>query len=86
MKVVSKPETVAHFDELYNNCKIRYGDMKKQLAEDMITFVKPLSEKIAELSKDDEYIQKVVKQGKEKARESAGKTVKEVRKIIGFRD
>ena len=84
MKVVSAKDTAEHFEELYNTCNIRYGDMKKQLAEDMITFVKPLSEKIAELSKDDAYIQKVAKQGKEKARESAIKTVKEVRKIIGF--
>ena len=66
MKVISKQETVAHFEELYNKCKIRYADMKKQLAEDMITFVKPLSEKIAELSKDDAYIQKIVKQGRKK--------------------
>jgi tryptophanyl-tRNA synthetase len=84
MKVVSTKETVSHFDELYNSCKIRYGDMKKQLAEDMIAFIKPLHDKITELSKDDAYIQKIAKLGKEKARESAGKTVKEVRNIIGF--
>ena len=86
MKVVSKTETVKHFEDVYNNCTIRYGDMKKQLAEDMIIFVKPFSEKIAELAKDDEYLQKVVKQGQEKAKESAGKTIKEVRSIIGFRN
>ena len=36
MRAVSKPETVQYFDDLYNSCQIRYGDMKKQLAEDMI--------------------------------------------------
>ena len=86
MKAVSSKDTVAHFEELYNSCKIRYGDLKKQLAEDMIIFVKPISEKIAELSKDDTFINKVAKQGQEKASESAAKTLKEVRKIIGFRD
>ena len=86
MKAVSSKDTVLHFNELYNTCKIRYGDMKKQLAEDMIIFVKPISEKIAELSKDDAYLNKVAKQGQEKAIDSAAKTLKEVRKIIGFRD
>ena len=46
MDVVSKPETVAFFDEAYNNCSIRYGDLKKQLAEDIIAFTTPFREKI----------------------------------------
>lgn len=85
MSVVSTPDTLAYFDEQYNKCAIRYGDMKKQLSEDMIVFVKPFSEKIAEILKDEAYIIKVANQGKEKARESASKTIKEVREIIGFR-
>ena len=84
MNVVSKPETVQFFDEQYNTCQIRYGDMKKQLAEDMITFVQPFSEKIKEISADDVYLKKVMQMGKEKAQESASKTIKDVRKIIGF--
>ena len=85
MKIVSTPETVAHFDELYNSAQIRYGDFKKQLAEDMVTFVTPLSERIAELSADNDYIKKVAQMGAEKARESASKTIREVREIIGFK-
>ncbi len=85
MSIVSKPEVVAHFDELYNKCEIRYGDFKKQLAEDMIAFTAPIRERILELSSDDEYLAKVVKMGAEKARESAVKTIKEAREIIGFR-
>ncbi len=85
MKTVSTEETVAHFDDLYNSMKMRYGDMKKQLAEDMIAFIYPIRERILELAKDDIYINKVVKKGAEKAKESAGKTVGEVREMIGFR-
>ena len=85
MKVVSKPETVAFFDEQFNTMKIRYGDLKKQLAEDMVTFTFPLREKIIDLSKNNDFINKVVKQGAEKARESAQKTVREVRELIGFK-
>jgi len=85
MSIVSEAETVAHFDELYNKCEIRYGDFKKQLAEDMITFTTPIRERILELSADEAYLSKVVKMGAEKARESAVKTIKEAREIIGFR-
>lgn len=85
MKVISNEDTYNHFNELYNKCEIRYGDMKKQLAEDMINFTTPIREKIEELSKDTEYLRKVAREGAEKARESARKTVKEVREIIGFK-
>jgi tryptophanyl-tRNA synthetase len=85
MKALSKPETLSFFEEEYNQCRIRYGDMKKQLAEDIITFTDPLREKIREISANDQYLHNVVKLGKEKAHESAAKTIKEVREIIGFK-
>ncbi len=85
MEVVSDPEVVTHFDEQYNNCTIRYGDLKKQLAEDIITFTEPFRERIRELSADKDYIEKVIDMGAEKARANAQKTVREVREIIGFR-
>ncbi len=85
MSIVSEPDVVAHYDELYNKCEIRYGDMKKQLAADMIAFTEPIRERIKELSSDEAYLSKVVRMGAEKARESARQTMKEVREIIGFR-
>jgi len=85
MAVVSGADTLNYFEEKYNQCQIRYGDMKKQLAEDVIKFTAPLREKILELGSDDTYLSKVARMGAEKARESASKTVKEVREIIGFK-
>ncbi len=85
LKVVSTEEVVAFFDEQYNSCKIRYGDLKKQLAEDVINFTAPLRERILEVSADEKYLSKVAKMGAEKAHESGAKTVKEAREIIGFR-
>lgn len=85
MSVVSQPETVQFFDEQYNKCAIRYGDMKKQLAEDMINFCAPFREKIEGYLNDETYLSKVAQQGSEKARESASKTIREVREIIGFK-
>ncbi len=85
MKAVSTEDTVKYFDDLYNSCQIRYGDMKKQLAEDMIKFVSPFTERIKEISADSAYLKKVANIGAEKAHESASKTIKEVREIIGFK-
>jgi tryptophanyl-tRNA synthetase len=85
MRVMSEPSTVEHFDALYNKCEIRYGDMKKQLAEDVIRFTAPLREKILALQADQDYLDKVAKMGAEKARASASATIREVREIIGFR-
>ncbi len=86
MNLVSTADTLDFFKEKYANCEIRYGDLKKQLAEDIIKFVTPIRKNILEIQGDTEYLRKVAKQGAEKAIESASKTVKEVRKIIGFRE
>lgn len=85
MKFVSNPETIRHFKDQYNDCSIRYGDLKKQLADDLVTFVKPISERIKEILSDDDYMRKVVRNGAEKAKASASQTVREVREIIGFK-
>jgi tryptophanyl-tRNA synthetase len=85
MKVVSTPDTVNYFTDKYASCEIRYGDMKKQLAEDIINFTDPIRNRINELVSDNKYLAKVVAHGAEKARASASKTVREVRQIIGYR-
>ena len=85
MKVVSSVDTLGHFDQLYNSCQIRYGDFKKQLAEDMVIATTPIRERINDVLSDQDYLRKVATLGAEKARESAQKTIKEVRELIGFR-
>ncbi|WP_164126023.1 tryptophan--tRNA ligase [Sphingobacterium luzhongxinii] len=85
MKVVSSADTLSHFDDLYNKCEIRYGDFKKQLAEDMVIATEPVRSRIEEIYKDEEYIQKALKLGAEKASTSAQKTLREVREIIGIK-
>jgi tryptophanyl-tRNA synthetase len=85
LKVVSTPDTLNHFTDAYANCNIRYGDLKKQLAEDIITFLTPIREKIDAIKADETYLAKVAKLGAEKARESASKTLNEARTAIGFK-
>ncbi|MFN5043578.1 MAG: tryptophan--tRNA ligase [Bacteroidota bacterium] len=84
MELVSEPATISAFEEAYRGCTIRYGDLKKQLAEDMIRFMAPIREKAALLQKDTSYLEKIMKQGAEKARASAAATMSIVRKSMGL--
>lgn len=84
MSIVSTPEILAQFKDAYNSCSIRYGDMKKQLAEDIIGVVAPIRERIAEIESNPKYISEVVASGAEKARESANQTISDVREIMGI--
>ena len=85
MEAVSEPGVVEQFKDDYAKCTIRYGDLKKKLAEDIIAFTTPLRERIQAIAADDAYLKKVANMGREKAHASASKTVKEVREIIGFK-
>ncbi len=85
LELLSTPDTVEHFRAAYRDCSIRYGDLKKQLAEDVIRFTTPIRERIESIYNNDDYLKKVVRMGAEKARESASKTLREVREIIGYR-
>ncbi|OIP00270.1 MAG: tryptophan--tRNA ligase, partial [Bacteroidetes bacterium CG2_30_33_31] len=85
MKIVSEKETIDEFELLYNTCKIRYGDLKNKLADDIIKFTSPIRDKIKELNSNEIYLRKVVENGAERARISAQKTMTEIREIIGFR-
>ena len=85
MKLVSTEETVKKFDEDYNKCTIRYGDMKKQLGEDMVKFISPIREKVNAILGDENYLRKVMEQGADKARKSAKATIELAREAIGLK-
>lgn len=84
MSLVSAPDTVETFKSAYNGCTIRYGDMKKQLAEDMVAFISPIRKRAEELQKDEAQIQRILRQGAEKARTSSSVTMADARKKIGI--
>jgi tryptophanyl-tRNA synthetase len=82
MSLVSTQEVTDSFRKAYNECTIRYGDMKKQLGEDMVSFIRPIREKAEALQNDPAQIKKILKEGAEKARISASATIAEARKRI----
>lgn len=85
LELTSTPETVEHFRQAYADCSIRYGDLKKQLAEDILAVTTPIRERVNDILADDAYLARVLRQGAERARERAAKTLAEVREIMGIR-
>lgn len=84
MKLASAPDVTAKFEADYNNCTIRYGDMKKQLGEDMVKFITPVREKAEAIRNDEKYLKEIMEKGAEKARKSARATIEIVRQAMGL--
>lgn len=85
MELVSAPDVVAFYKAAWDNQTIRFGDMKKQLGEDMVKFITPIREKAKELQRDTDYMHKIMKQGAEKARANASATLEAAKKLIGLK-
>ena len=84
MRNVSDESTTARFTEDFNKASIRYGDMKKQLAEDMVKFIAPIREKATAIYQDREYLKRVISEGAERSRESAQQTIRAAREMVGL--
>ncbi len=84
LRLTSAPGNVETYRSQYQGCNIRYGDMKKQLAEDMVAFVRPIRERAAELQQDTAALQRILREGAEKARASSSQTIAQARKMIGI--
>lgn len=84
MNLVSEENVINKFETDYNNCSIRYGDMKKQLAGDMVKFITPIRDKAKDILSNETYLKKIMKTGAEKARQSAESTMQSVRKNMGL--
>ena len=85
LELTSTPEVVKHFRDAYADCSIRYGDLKKQLAEDILAVTNPIRERVNDILADENYLRRVVREGAEKARARASETLREVRQIMGIR-
>lgn len=84
MSLVAAPDTLQFFETAYDNQSIRYGDMKKQLAEDMVNFIAPIRNKARDLQQNPEYLNRIMRDGAAKARENAAQTLQQARKLIGI--
>jgi tryptophanyl-tRNA synthetase len=85
LELVSGPDAGKPYLKAWADGSIRFGDLKKELAEAMVTFITPIRERAAALQQDEAYLQKVLREGAEKAHVSAGKTLQLARESVGIR-
>lgn len=85
LELTSTPDVVKHFRDAYADCSIRYGDLKKQLAEDILAVTTPIRERVQDIINDEAYLHRVVTLGAERARERAAATLAELRQVMGIR-
>lgn len=85
MKLVGTPaDAIASYEKAYFDGSIRYGDMKKQLAEDMVKFISPIREKAEAIRNDEKYLKEIMEKGAAKARKSAQATMLQVKDAMGL--
>ena len=85
MQLVSSKEVIEKYNADFNNAAIRYGDMKAQLAADMIAFISPIRQKAKDIMENEQYLKVVMQKGAAKATESASATMKIVRESMGLK-
>ena len=96
-EVVGGVKTLMEFTELfegkdrreelegrYKTTGVRYSEIKEQLSEAIFRELEPIQKRRAELEKDTKYVDKVIREGAEKARKVARETVSEVRSKMGL--
>jgi tryptophanyl-tRNA synthetase len=84
LRLVCGVDIVEKFESDYHQGTIRYGDMKKELAEGMVAFIAPIREKAESILNDVAYLRRVMEQGAAKARGSAETTLRLTKEAIGL--
>ena len=61
-----------------------YGQLKEAVGEAVVSILKPMQDRMAEIAADKSYLDKVIKENAERAYYSANKTLRKVKKKIGL--
>ncbi|MDE6510416.1 MAG: tryptophan--tRNA ligase [Muribaculaceae bacterium] len=85
LELTSAPDVVEHFRRAYADCSIRYGDLKKQLADDIAAVTAPIRQRIMDIQANDEFLSRTVSQGAERARAAAADTLSQVKQVMGIK-
>lgn len=77
-------ERRTYYENKYLGEGIRYGELKSELSEAIFNELKPIQEKRVELAQDKTRIDRIIREGAEKARIVANATMMEVKEKMGF--
>jgi len=84
LRLACTADVVQKFEADHAAGAIRYGDMKKELAEGMVNLIAPIRERAEAIRNDEAYLRRVMEQGAAKARASAAVTVQLAKEAIGL--
>ena len=85
LRLACGEDVTKKYEADYQAGTIRYGDMKKELAEGMVKFIAPIREKAEAIQNDDAYLRRIMEQGAAKARASAAVTIQLAKEAIGLK-
>lgn len=72
------------YEEKYLGKGIAYGELKEKLAQAIYKELKPIQERRKVYENDLSLVERIIKEGAEKARKIAQETIKEVKEKMGF--
>jgi len=84
LKGFSTPETAARFEKAYAEGTLRYSDLKKTIAEDVISALEPIRRRYAELRSNPRAVHEVLQRGAAYASSIAKETMREVKEKMGL--
>jgi tryptophanyl-tRNA synthetase len=61
-----------------------FSEFKEKLSETLIETIDPISKEIKKLLNDENYLDKILLEGSDKANEIASKKIKEIKDLVGF--
>lgn len=81
---ILSPTQVKDFTVAYKDGSLQFSKLKDAVADAIFTELKPLQAKRSALENDKSYVDRVINEGAEKAREVASKTISEVKQKMGL--
>lgn len=84
LKIFSTPETVAFFEEQFREGKLRYGDLKKTLGDDIAARLGTFRQRRQELEGEPGLVQDILADSAAQVRKIARQTLDEVREKVGY--
>ncbi|MFH1832909.1 MAG: tryptophan--tRNA ligase [Candidatus Levyibacteriota bacterium] len=83
-KLFKKGDLYAKYVQDYQNKKIRYSEMKNELAQVIFKELEPIQKRRKEFVENPELVDSIIKDGIDQCRQMAEETMKEVREKMGL--
>ena len=80
----SDAETVKQFESKYQDGQLKYSELKEQLIEDVVAFLGPVQKAYKSMLSRPDQLERIIKEGADKARPIAAKKIETVKKNLGL--